>query len=200
MYPSVTAIPDVRIRTCNSETLRDGDFVLYWMIACRRAALQLRARARGEQRAPAGKPLVVLEPLRCGYRWASDRIHRFVLDGMADNARAPRAARASSIIPTSSPSPGAGKGLLEALAARACLVVTDDYPASSSRAWSPPPAARLPVRLEAVDSTASSRCARADRSYHDRLPLPALPPEGTCPTTSEHAPAPIRWRPRLPAR
>ncbi|MCG8608697.1 deoxyribodipyrimidine photolyase, partial [bacterium] len=32
------------------------------------------------------KPLVVLEALRCGYQWASDRLHRFVLDGMSDNA------------------------------------------------------------------------------------------------------------------
>ena len=31
------------------------------------------------------RPLVVLEALRCGYPWASDRLHRFVLDGMADN-------------------------------------------------------------------------------------------------------------------
>ena len=30
---------------------------------------------------------VVLEALRCDYRWASDRLHRFVLEGMADNAR-----------------------------------------------------------------------------------------------------------------
>jgi deoxyribodipyrimidine photo-lyase len=34
-----------------------------------------------------GRPLVVLEALRCDYRWASDRLHRFVLDGMAENAR-----------------------------------------------------------------------------------------------------------------
>ena len=33
----VTTIPDIRLRTCNSEPLReDGDFVLYWMVAFRR--------------------------------------------------------------------------------------------------------------------------------------------------------------------
>jgi deoxyribodipyrimidine photo-lyase len=32
------------------------------------------------------RPLVVLEALRCDYRWACERFHRFVLDGMADNA------------------------------------------------------------------------------------------------------------------
>ena len=35
-----------------------------------------------------GLPLVVLEPLRCDYRWASERLHAFVIDGMRDNARA----------------------------------------------------------------------------------------------------------------
>ena len=34
------------------------------------------------------RPLVVFEPLRVGYPWASDRLHAFVLQGMADNARA----------------------------------------------------------------------------------------------------------------
>ena len=39
-----------------------------------------------EQAAELVKPLVVLEPLRAGYPWASDRMHRFVIDGMADDA------------------------------------------------------------------------------------------------------------------
>ena len=29
---------------------------------------------------------MILEALRCGYQWASDRIHRFVMEGMKDNA------------------------------------------------------------------------------------------------------------------
>ena len=33
-----------------------------------------------------GRPLLVLEALRCDYRHACDRFHRFVTDGMADNA------------------------------------------------------------------------------------------------------------------
>ena len=31
------------------------------------------------------KPIIVLEALRCEYQWASDRLHRFVLQGMAHN-------------------------------------------------------------------------------------------------------------------
>jgi deoxyribodipyrimidine photo-lyase len=33
-----------------------------------------------------GKPLVVLEAIRCDHPFASARIHRFVLDGMAEHA------------------------------------------------------------------------------------------------------------------
>ena len=40
------------------------------------------------------RPLVILEALRCDYPHASDRLHRFVIDGMADNARQAAKSRA----------------------------------------------------------------------------------------------------------
>jgi len=42
---------------------------------------------RWEWAVKVGKPLVVFEPLRVAYPWASERFHRFIIDGMADNAR-----------------------------------------------------------------------------------------------------------------
>lgn len=33
------------------------------------------------------KPLIILEALRCRYRWTSDRLRRLVLDGVVDQAR-----------------------------------------------------------------------------------------------------------------
>ena len=73
------------------------------------------------------KPLVVLEALRCGYPWASDRIHRFALDGMAENACW---FEGTDVLyyPYLEPTPNAGKGLLAALASHACVVVTDEFP------------------------------------------------------------------------
>ncbi len=125
----MTTIPDLRIRTCNSAPLREeGDFVLYWMIAFRRLGWNFALQSAAEHARTLGKPLVVLEPLRCGYRWASDRIHRFVIEGMADHAA--RLARSRVLYhPYVEPAPGAGRGLLEALGRRACGVVTDDDPA-----------------------------------------------------------------------
>ncbi len=145
-------VPASRVRQEGAaQPVADGDFVLYWMIASRRLrdnfALQLAA---GHARS-LGKPLLVFEPLRAGYRWASDRLHRFMLDGMAANAKAARAA-GCVYYPYIEPAPDEGKGLLEALAARACLVVTDEYPCFFLPRMVEAAADRLRVPLLIVDS------------------------------------------------
>ena len=43
-------------------------------------------------------PLLIFEPLRVGYQWASDRLHTFVLQGMAVN-RAAAAKRGVGVLP-----------------------------------------------------------------------------------------------------
>jgi deoxyribodipyrimidine photo-lyase len=93
----------------------------------------------------------VFEPLRAGYRWASDRIHRFILDGMADNRAALRDAPVR-YFPYVERHPGEGKGLLQALAGCACVVVTDDYPGFFLPHMIEAAGAMLDVRLEAVDA------------------------------------------------
>jgi deoxyribodipyrimidine photo-lyase len=97
-----------------------------------------------------GRPLLVLEALRVGSPWASDRLHAFVLPGMAENARALADAGIAAHTYVE-PTAGAGRGLLQALAAHACVVVTDDFP-SFFLPRMLDAASRLPVRLEAVDS------------------------------------------------
>lgn len=160
----MTAIPDVRIRTCNSGTLQEGDFVLYWMVAFRRLGWSFALERAAEEARRLKRPLVILEPLRCGYPWANDRIHRFVLDGMADHA-ARLAGSEVLYYPYVEPEPGAGRGLIEALAARACLVVTDDYPAFFLPRMIAAAAARVWVRLEAVDSNGLLPLRAASRDF-----------------------------------
>ena len=130
----------------------DGDYVLYWMVASRRAGWNFAMDRAVGVAASLGKPLVVLEALRAGYRWASDRLHAFVLQGMQDNARS-FGETAALYYPYVEPTPGAGKGLLATLASRAVLVVTDDFPAFFLRRMVAAAAARIPVRVEAIDST-----------------------------------------------
>jgi deoxyribodipyrimidine photo-lyase len=129
----------------------DGGFVVYWMIAARRTRWNFALQRAVEWCRELRRPLLVLEPLRAAYPWASDRLHAFALDGMADNA----AAFAQAGIrhhPYVEPADGAGKSLLEALAADACVVVTDDFPHFFLPRMVAAAADRLPVLLEAVDS------------------------------------------------
>jgi len=126
-------------------------FVLYWMTSARRVEWNFaldRAIAHAEE---LGRPLVILEALRVGYRWASERFHRFVLEGMADNAARLRGSPVT-YYPYVEPEKDAGKGLLPALAAHACVVVTDDFPCFMLPAMTAAAASQLDVRMEAVDS------------------------------------------------
>ena len=146
--------PEIRIRRCNDAPVRpEGAYVLYWMIAARRTRWNFGLQRAVEHGRALGLPLVVFEPMRAGHRWACARFHHFVLDGMADNAaRIRRLGRACRYYPYMEPRPGAGHGLLEALAARAALVVTDDAPAFFQPRMVAAAAVRLKVGLEAVDS------------------------------------------------
>ena len=146
------AVPSLRIRTLNDAPFRpDRGYVLYWMIAARRTHWNFALDRAVELAKELDRPLVVLEALRCGHRWASDRIHRFVLDGMRENARAFEVAGVP-YHPYVEPEAGAGRGLLSALAEGACAVVTDDFPGFFLPRMVASAGRRLPVRLEAVDS------------------------------------------------
>lgn len=158
-------VPSIRVRAVNDATVRaGGSYVLYWMTAFRRAAHNFALDRAAEAARELGRPLLVLEPLRAGYPFASDRLHAFVLQGMLDNARA--AAEAGvAYHPYVEPAPGAGRGLLSALAARAALVVTDDFPSFFLPRMVAAAGARLDVRLEAVDSNGLLPLAAATAVY-----------------------------------
>lgn len=161
----MSALPALRLRHLNDAPIHPGgDYVLYWMVAFRRLGWNFALeRAAGAAR-ELGRPLVVFEPLRCGYRWASDRFHRFVIDGMAEHAR--RLSRSNVLYyPYVEPRPGAGRGLLEALASRACLVVTDDFPAFFIPRMLRAAGETLRVRLEAVDSNGLFPLRAAERAF-----------------------------------
>lgn len=128
-----------------------GEFVLYWMIAFRRGRWNFALERAAAWARELGKPLLVLEALRCDYPWASERFHGFLLDGMRDN-RAYFQKTPAFYYPFVERFRGEGKGLLKALATASCLVVTDDYPAFFLPRMLAAAAKQSPVRLEAVDS------------------------------------------------
>ena len=161
-------VPDCRIQTCNAAPVRgNGEFVLYWMIAFRRLSSNYSLQRAVELAIELKKPLVIFEPLRIGYRWASDRIHRFVIDGMAENAARIDTLKNPGVLyfPHVEPLPNADKGLLAALAQRACVVVTDDFPSFFLPRMVSAAASRLPVRLESVDSNGLLPLRATDRVF-----------------------------------
>ena len=176
-----------------------GAFVLYWMIAQRRTRWNFALDRAVHWARALGKPLLVFEPLRADYPWASDRLHRFVLDGMADSA-ARLAAAGVSYFPYVEPSPGAGRGLLTCLASSASVVVTDDYPAFLAPRLVAGARKQLRVRFEQVDgngllpvriATATFASAYAFRRFLQRT----LPKHiGERPSSS-----PLAGMPRAPA-
>jgi deoxyribodipyrimidine photo-lyase len=107
-------VPSIGIRTCNAAPLRgSSSYVLYGMIANRRLSYNFALDRALEYCRELRKPLVIFEALRCGYQWASDRFHRFVIDGMA-KMRAPARGVASNTILTSSRDPERAKGFFRA--------------------------------------------------------------------------------------
>ena len=129
----------------------DGRYVLYWMIANRRLRYNFSLDRALEYCKKLGKPLVVLEALRVGYPWASDRIHKFVLEGMGDNRRVCEE-RGIGYFAYVEPKKGEGRGLLQALGDDACAVVTDDFPCFFLPKMVASAGKQLRAPLEAVDS------------------------------------------------
>ena len=157
--------PPSRVRPLNDRAVRpDAACVVYWMIASRRISANFALQRAVEWCRELGLPLVVLEALRVGYPWASDRLHAFVLAGMADNARRLKA-RGVAYYPYVEPEVGAGRGLLATLAAHAAVVVTDDWPSFFVPRMVAAAASSLPVLTEAVDGNGLLPMRLAGRSF-----------------------------------
>lgn len=161
----IPAIPDARLHLANEHAIRsDGEYVLYWMIAFRRTRSNFALQHAAAQAEALKKPLLIFEPLRIGYRWASDRLHRFVIEGMRANRDA-LSNRNVTYFPYVEPEGDADKGLLEALAQRACTVVTDQYPAFFLPRMVEAVRKRIPCRLELVDSNGLIPLRWAERTF-----------------------------------
>ncbi|MCA9059800.1 MAG: deoxyribodipyrimidine photolyase [Planctomycetaceae bacterium] len=146
-------IPELRIRQLNQQPERaDGTHVVYWMTASRRLHWNFSLQRAVSHSLRLGRPLIILEAVRCDYRWASDRLHAFILQGMQENRH--RASSYSNVLLHSyvEPASSHGSGLLQTLAERACVVVTDDFPCFFLPRMIRGAAAQMSVAVEAVDS------------------------------------------------
>ena len=105
--------PDIRIFQKNNQPVQENrEFVLYWMISNRRLEWNFSLQRAVEEANRLQKPLVVLEALRSGYRWASDRLHTFVIEGIIDN-QAYATSKGICYYPYVEMEANAGRGLLK---------------------------------------------------------------------------------------
>lgn len=158
-------VPKIRIRAANDHQVNaGGTHVLYWMTAFRRTRWNFSLQRAVEWTEELGKPLVILEALRCDYPWASERLHQFILQGMSQNRKA-LAERPVTYVPFVETEKGQGRGLLESLAKEACVVVTDEFPAFFLPRMVTAAAKKLGVKLELVDSNGLLPIRASDRVF-----------------------------------
>jgi deoxyribodipyrimidine photo-lyase len=155
----------LRITSCNPSSQRSrGAYVLYWMIGARRTQYNPALEHAVALSNQLQRPLLVLEALRLGYRWASDRMHAFVLDGMRDNA-AECARHGVTYLPYVEREAGQGRGLLRELSRHAAVVVTDEQPGFFLPNMLTAAAAQLEVCLLKVDGNGILPLRSSERAY-----------------------------------
>jgi deoxyribodipyrimidine photo-lyase len=202
----------MRVRVLRAEPPRESaSYVLYWMTMYRRAGWNFALERAAAWARRLGRPLVILEALRCDYPWASERLHDFVIEGMRDNAAA-FAGKPVLYHPYIEPEPGAGKGLLAAFARDACVAVGDDFPAFMVPRMQAAAARQLACRFELVDANGLlpmraaprvfSRAVDFRRFLQKELPahlgaLPAADPLARLDLPAPRAPAAAQWPPNL---
>lgn len=158
-------VPDIRVSKVNDHSINTaGNYVLYWMTSNRRLRDNFSLDRALEHCRTLGKPLLIFEALRCGYQWASDRIHTFILQGMLDNMREAKKLGATYRCYLE-PEVGAGKGLLRALAAKSCVVIGDYFPCFMLPHMTEAAAKQVDVAMELVDSNGALPVAAGQKAF-----------------------------------
>ncbi len=128
----------------------DGAYVLYWMQAYQRLDDNWAFRYAVREADRLGRPLVVHQGLDPSYPYASDRIHAFVLGGAGETARRAEELNVHYQFVLRRRRDD-DRRVVDRLAARAALVVTDCYPTAGVRSRSARFADRVRVHVAEVD-------------------------------------------------
>lgn len=128
-----------------------GSYVLYWMSINRRLEYNYALELAVGYANKLGKPLLIYEGLSCGIPWACDRFHQFLLEGMHETHTWCKEQGISyySYLETRI---GDGAGLVESLAADACVVIADEYPVYIIKPYNRLMARKVEVAYITVDS------------------------------------------------
>jgi deoxyribodipyrimidine photo-lyase len=161
-------VPGIRISEANNMPVNAGGaFVLCWMTAFRRRNCNFSLQRAVEWSKELQKPLVILEALYCDYRWSSERLHGFILDGMKDSCRHFDETPVLYFLyfPFVEMKKSEGKGLVEKMGSYACVVVADDCPAFFLPRMIEAAARVVTVEFELVDSNGLIPLRAMDRVF-----------------------------------
>lgn len=110
-----------------AEPNSDGDFVLYWMQTNHRFQYNYALEYAVAWANKLDKPMVIYEELTCDYRWASDRIHAFYMEGMKEHLDLSKE-KGFNYVPFVEENPGKSKKAVNALINDACCLISDEFP------------------------------------------------------------------------
>ncbi len=158
-------VQQVRITNLNDcEINKDGEFVLYWMIASRRLHYNSGLQRAVEIAAYLDKPLLVIEAVSASHKFANDRILTFMIQGLVQNQQEFES-RGVRFIPWVSTPLQSGTGLMQRLSKKACAVITDMFPTYYPNEILKIAKQQINVRFEAVDSNGILPIDIAKRSF-----------------------------------
>ncbi len=124
-----------RIRKLNQQDFNpEGKYFVYWAQVNRRVSFNQGLDYAIDLANQASLPLLVYEEISCSYRYANDRFHIFMLEGVADLAKAARTLGAGYVfhlqLAKSQP-----KDTFLHIVQNARAIVADDYPVSTVREY-----------------------------------------------------------------
>lgn len=131
----------------------EGEYVLYWMQSTHRFEENWALRQATLEADRLGKPLIIYQGLNPHYEHANARTHAMILGNAVELAARADALGYTYLFHLRARIAGDNR-VVDRLAARAVLVVTDDYPTAGVAERTTRVAARLNCRLLAVESHA----------------------------------------------
>jgi deoxyribodipyrimidine photo-lyase len=174
-----------------------GEYVLYWCQMNRRAEANQALDFAVDLANELHLPVLFYEGLTYAYPYASDRFHRFILEGVPETARR-LAALGIGYTFYMRRGPSDPNDVFYRLAARAAAVVTDDYPTFLAARNNANVAPKVDVAFYAVDASCIVPMARFEKreyaAYTIRPKIHRLLPQYLWPLT------PVKAGKRFPPR
>lgn len=148
------AVESERVRKLNQAPVQQGrKYVLYWAQMNRRVDANHGLLYAAEIANQHQVPVLFYEGLTCSYPLANDRLHSFVLEGVAETAKRLKKHRIGYCFYLRKKRTDAND-VLYRLAKDAAAVVTDDYPTFIARTHN----ARVPNKIDAAYYVVDSSC------------------------------------------